>query len=730
MGFSGAYFAGTLLSFYHSSLPGSPAPVYRDVNLSSLIPQPLVADANGQFGTIYLDASLVYGAVLYAQNSTTLIYQEDPVPESLGGGSNVANYLYPSLAIAQAAVIPGGTPWLELMGYTTPGDGGGGLYHPAAAGAGPGKFQSADGQWWILDVSRGMWIEQFGGKADCPAPTWAYTSPAYTATWPNPGGLTDNSAALLAAMQMGTGRPPGATNGTGPMLPIQFANQDSTHGYYFASTIVPPRSVWLKGNSGAGAEYAGIGTFFQFPPNTVGIRLYNGASTLTPFPGQTPGDSVFEGLQILGGGGNDRTAHGFWHTCPVKGKNIEVAQFAGDNYHNVGNGSAAHSDPTFGNTSGSYIENLTCLDAGNWNEFIQGSDVSASTFINERNYRSRLGGLFDGAPFANTHVGWQCNSHGNGTVGACQSGGRAYALRDPTPGIGSSTAPGSNNAIWYDMGALASPNSEYPAYNSGNTYEMSLPAYLTGLGTTLQGYNENFYLPVYAKGGAMVLNGTIQTTNDTPIVYADASVGAVLSNTSLGTLAKFSPDDPTVGANRTFSMGLNSSPGTIALHGRANERGGQYYQYDYTTGGHGIRYGLGGEGSGQPFVYFISTYDTDETFGRVDPLRFAFQPLWLIMNDRTGNYGRGRLLSSTVAAPTGEAAQGEVSFKQAPADGGIAGWICTVGSATTPTWSPFGIVGAIQGVAQANSTAAVLADLVTDFNALLAKLRTAKLIAT
>jgi inosine/xanthosine triphosphate pyrophosphatase family protein len=57
------------------------------------------------------------------------------------------------------------------------------------------------------------------------------------------------------------------------------------------------------------------------------------------------------------------------------------------------------------------------------------------------------------------------------------------------------------------------------------------------------------------------------------------------------------------------------------------------------------------------------------------------------------------------------------------------GWVCTDGG-NPGTWYPVAPIGMVQGAAQADSTAVALADLVTDFNALLAKLRAARVILT
>ncbi|HZK99033.1 MAG TPA: hypothetical protein VFC47_03960 [Caulobacteraceae bacterium] len=56
---------------------------------------------------------------------------------------------FSSVVAASLATIAAGTAFLVTAGYAAPGDGAGeAVYTPAAPGAGAGKFQSADGQWW------------------------------------------------------------------------------------------------------------------------------------------------------------------------------------------------------------------------------------------------------------------------------------------------------------------------------------------------------------------------------------------------------------------------------------------------------------------------------------------------------------------------------------------------------------------------------------------------------
>lgn len=70
-----------------------------------------------------------------------------------------------TLALAQAATIPAAATFVILMGYYAVGDTVASVYIKATAGAGAGKFQSADGQWWII-TGRIFDPRQFGAKGD------------------------------------------------------------------------------------------------------------------------------------------------------------------------------------------------------------------------------------------------------------------------------------------------------------------------------------------------------------------------------------------------------------------------------------------------------------------------------------------------------------------------------------------------------------------------------------
>lgn len=86
--------------------------------------------------------------------------------------------MFSSLLGAASSTIPA-APYIATAGYYYAGDGGGALYTAASAGAGAGKFQSADGQWWSIVVPQsGVEARALGAVGD---------------------GVTDDAAAIASA---------------------------------------------------------------------------------------------------------------------------------------------------------------------------------------------------------------------------------------------------------------------------------------------------------------------------------------------------------------------------------------------------------------------------------------------------------------------------------------------------------------------------------------------------
>lgn len=97
-------------------------------------------------------------------------------------------------------------------------------------------------------------------------------------------------------------------------------------------------------------------------------------------------------------------------------------------------------------------------------------------------------------------------------------------------------------------------------------------------------------------------------------------------------------------------------------------------------------------------------------------------------NWSTQYYGTLDIYAMTAAPTTGTYKKGDCVLNQNPAVGGTTGWICTV-AGTPGTWVATGIVSSARVLSQTDTVAADLAALKVDFNALLAKLRAAGLMA-
>lgn len=160
---NGEPYVGGTVGYY---IPGTltPKDTWQDAFQTTANSNPLTLDDLG--------SATVWGTGFYRQIvkdiSGNVVWDENTLAPQLGAGSG--ELFIDTIADAEAAQIAAGTTSLTLLGYYTIGDGGGGLYVPVSAGAGPGKFQSFDGQWWQLgEVKYGIGSiapEQLGAKGD------------------------------------------------------------------------------------------------------------------------------------------------------------------------------------------------------------------------------------------------------------------------------------------------------------------------------------------------------------------------------------------------------------------------------------------------------------------------------------------------------------------------------------------------------------------------------------
>lgn len=130
---------------------------WQDPYQTTLNDNPLTLDALG--------SAAIWGAGLYRQilkdaAGNTLWDVPTLAPQTVGNSQAV---YYDTLAQAEAATIPAGTTSVVLLGYYAAADGGGAQYTLATGPSGPGKFESADGQWWqIVPVNGALSVLAFG----------------------------------------------------------------------------------------------------------------------------------------------------------------------------------------------------------------------------------------------------------------------------------------------------------------------------------------------------------------------------------------------------------------------------------------------------------------------------------------------------------------------------------------------------------------------------------------
>lgn len=559
------------------------------------------------------------------------------------------------------------------------------------------SFISANNRGFHLDFRQRLTVEMFGAVADCSTSNGSmltfnstYISSGFTATLATPTGVTDNAAPFAAAMSFATLFT--GANDVGAAVPIYFENYNPAYCYYTSQTLVPPGVICFKGNNTGGDSYPSIGTIIRFPANTNGIIFNHTLTQPSGYQAVGAGNSLLEGIWFQGGGGTTRTAHGLWQRVPIVMRNCVFDSFAGNNTHNVGYVGKPTTDPTFGLTSGTNWDRVTCRGAGNWNSYTIGSDVSASTFRDLHHKGSRLGGLFDGGYFTNDYPGYQNNAHGGGAVGAVYYSGRNYFLVDTTPGIGGTTTPGTNDAIWEDYGAAAGPTTgRYPTWVSGGSYEVSTPVWTTSAVLTSP-YIENYYLPMFqtlrsGASGTFIAGGVNQTAKNTN-QFTPSSTGYTFTKIGFQVRKTYSPantNGDTLLTSRIGPLGFGSDIASILAYSRSSENSGNF-EWTLACSGADVRFGYGQPGGAYNDVYRVTGINTTTTFGRASGVSQVFEASFLAIGDAAGHPAQSRIVRMVTAMPTsGAVGQGEIMLLNAPSAGSTPGYVATTGGTVGST---------------------------------------------
>ena len=540
-------------------------------------------------------------------------------------------------------------------------------------------FLAADGRGFKLDPAQRLTVDMFGAiPTTNDAPTRAINDAAFKAACEH---------RAIAASKFGS------EIHVGPFI------------YYLGVTLEPEGAFRLigQGSGHINASQPGVAqTRLIFPTDVCPIRVRaNGTDGLGVSAGKIgANDSYVRGIcfeQLTMG--TSVTAYGVQLRGNATFEDCAFVNAPGNGIHIVADSS--YVDPV---TAGFCDEwrMLQCfVHSTNGHGIYTGGNEANAGYSTGLNLHQVGGvGIYDTSNFANAHYSPQITGYGGvGEKGVFHLG-RNYQLVTTTPALGSTTTPGTNPAIWYDMGtagAAAAPN--WPQWVNGNTYNLRLP-FLIANGTAIySGYQENG--ANIGSSNGLLVGGTIAGIRTTPSfaarvfsnneVVTPTGIGQYYSNGGVTTDIMY----PEIGADESTTIGVKGNS-TAALLKRS-------YLMRHIVKGNMLYwgYGLAGDGTGTDIDlgYFnaksmmkLTTPFTTQTFGRstIQPNYAAFPDLALIDASNSGN---ARIIGiSDVVPPTGNHARGEFVFNVNPSATGTLGWSCTT-TGTPGTWTAVAVAG-------------------------------------
>lgn len=316
---------------------------------------------------------------------------------------------YDTRAAMLTREIPAEVKTCITGGYTTPGDGGLGLYKRMAAvpydPTNPGFLRTVDrytsaevedatngGYWELVPDASGLRIEQFGGVADY----WVVTRTAASTANPSP---TDNRAALLEAIDYlythvdvaAAGDPKIATGAT---IRLGYG------GYYFSDEITFDRTTCIQG-MGTANYHDGAASRCYFAAGKKGF-VFDHFSAGPYGTGASILRDVF--IQSLGFGGQT-TKHGIDINANVHIENVAVRGFGG-------NGIDISADITGGtNANCFYLARIFTYDNAGHGVYCTGGDSNAGVGVQINAMNNGEYGIRDDSFLGNTWLA--CHTAGN-----------------------------------------------------------------------------------------------------------------------------------------------------------------------------------------------------------------------------------------------------------------------------------------------------------------------------
>lgn len=458
--------------------------------------------------------------------------------------------------------------------------------------------------------------------------------------------------------------------------------------------------VWLTGEGGGGGLSGTAGTTtLVFAANIPGIIVnrFNTLGNATISPTTTGADgSIIEGLSITDATStwtDPTTAPAIWRRARAVLRNVNVNWTAGNGVQTIATGGVGGAGE--GNANEWRDDTVNVVASGHC-FYTQGGDTNGGESTGDGAQSCGLSGFLD-LEFLGSHwSGVHADAYNVLGMGEVTFGGHNYSLISATAGIGASTTPGTNNAIWYDLGT----GSGRPAWSSGGAYYPSAGIIATGANTRsvwsgpyveVGGPASNVFSP------GMVIGGNISTqfTVFTPHISSGNGIGGVvISPTGMGGFQTL--------VGNSWGSNADSYAAYDGLH-VASANFGDWRQGFFATGTVGD-YVWQYHNLGIPMYMTTSTAVAGDAFGRTSgcTLCVAIPKLAL------GIGSNARILNTGSGAPssTGNAV-GEPYFNIAPTSGGCSTYVVTA-QGTPDTYActgraaiPDGIVSALPAASTA-----------------------------
>jgi hypothetical protein len=623
----------------------------------------------------------------------------DRIVDLEGGAGVGVGYIshFDTRTEAIAATISAQIDTLSTGGYSTAGDGGHGTYK--RLGSAPtdstnkAYFQSADGAWWALvPDSSGVNIYQFGGKAD--------TTTGLDGT----DNLTPfNDAQDYIAIAINTERNFSHT--------INFG----VGKYRFSDTIHLHRTLNINGQcSGIIVGSSSGPTQWHFPADTTCFVFHHELSG--------PGEDENLGASLLGnsvgssingiafhGSGTSKAKRGILMRAQAKVSNCLFYGIPGDAIYIRAQIGAV--DERYGNANNWALRDNYVHSCTRHALHVYGSDTNGGSCYGFRTHGPAVTGVGGCGIYehdnlgANDYGGLQITGYGNCGV---SYGGNRYQWNGIDEGA-ASTTPGTNNRIWYFIGAGGVDAVRFPDWSTLDyaNYIPQLPILSGGAPSVFSAmYVEVGVVSSHTPHQALLIGGNGGCTSYSNAVTAASSVlgngqATVLSQTAIGAYRSYVSGSPgyTVSGAETYALvGADGDDGiNILTHNKYLIDGGQRWVFGYRGDDLEYRYGL------EKKIWEISTAGTDQTYGRaaVAPYYIGFQGFGLISTNGTTR----ALIRSADAMPSGvDGGRAEIVFDTVPVAGGGMGWVCVSGG-NPSTYAAFGpIVGGANRIPYANAS--------------------------